>query len=82
MKKTTNPALIIFGLEDNNKITTDWAFSSIFDNAPDQACELRVDRFGSFYWSDKNNIAWTKGVLDGKYSAISSDLIIAKRSNI
>jgi hypothetical protein len=46
-------------------------------NAPSQAEELRIDRNGNFYWSDKGKVAWTKGVKDGNYSSLRSDAIIA-----
>ena len=55
-----------------------WTLAGPFANAPAQAEELRIDRNGQFYWSDKGKVSWTKGVVDGNYSAISSDRIIAQ----
>lgn len=57
-----------------------WQLSCPLKNAPAQAEELRIDRNGQFYWCDKGKVAWTKGVAGGNYSAISSDRIVATKT--
>lgn len=57
-----------------NKLTLVVALS----DAPNQAEELRIDRNGKFYWCDKGKKSWSKGVVDGNYSALHDDRIIAK----
>ena len=65
-------------------MNSDWVFSSVFSemmsNAPDNAEELRIDRHGRLYWCDKGKRSWTKGVIDENYSAISKDIVIAKKN--
>lgn len=57
-----------------------WALESIFNDAPEKAEELRVDKSGNFYWCDRHKACWTKGVIDGNYSAVLSDKIIATKN--
>jgi hypothetical protein len=57
-----------------------WSLTGVFNDAPEKAEELRIDKCGNFYWSAKHKISWTKGVVNGNYSAALSDKIIATKN--
>lgn len=63
----------------SKETTKKWSLTNAFENAPEKAEELRIDKNGLLYWSDKNKVAWTSGFLSANYSASRHDIIIATK---
>ena len=61
------------------EVAANWSLTPALANAPAQAEQLRIDRHGNLYWSDRFK-SWTKGVDTWQYSAIATDKVVASKT--